>query len=102
MAFDFSAKSLKEGTVNAVLCHPLEMALDRSRVAGREELCRLTIRESESRSWIELLGRIVRHIGKEIEFRAASVWNWLIEPMQPTMMMWFYWRTIPFTGEPAR
>ena len=87
----FSGKSLKEGTVNAMLRHPLEMALHRSRVAGREELCWLTAREGEARSWIELLGRVVRDIGKEIECRAASVWNWLVKPMQPAMVMWLYW-----------
>lgn len=43
IAFDFSAESLKEGTINAVVGHPLEVALHCSRVAGREKFCRLTV-----------------------------------------------------------
>lgn len=100
ITFDFSTKSLEEGTINAMLRHPLEMAVHGSRVAGREELCWLTARESESRSWIELLGRVVRHIGKEIEFRAASIWNWLVKPMQPAMVIRVYCWTISCTSEP--
>jgi len=40
---DFSTESLKKCTVDAMLRHPLEMALHRSRVAGREQLCWLSV-----------------------------------------------------------
>src|SRR5258707_6470795 len=45
--FDFGSEPLKKGAIDAMLGHPLEMALHRSWVAGREELCWLTVWESE-------------------------------------------------------
>ena len=76
-----AGEALEKGPVDAVLRHPVEMALDGLRVPRREQEGLLSVCVLEARGRVQFRWRVLREIRPEVRVRTTAVGDGVVEPV---------------------